>query len=87
MIEEIYVQAKQILLDNREKLDKLAKILIDREVIFREDVEEIFGPRQWEDSIEGIKDMVTPNTENNTTEVTSTSEDNIEYNVVSEEKD
>ena len=87
LIEEIYVQAKQILLDNREKLDKLAKILIDREVIFREDVEEIFGPRQWEDSIEGIKDMVTPNTENNTTEVTSTSEDNIEYNVVSEEKD
>ena len=58
LIDSLYIQTKQILIDNREKLDKLAKILIEREVIFREDVEEIFGPRQWEDSVEGIKDMI-----------------------------
>lgn len=60
LIESLYVQTKEILTANRENLDKLAKILIEREVIFREDVEEIFGPRQWEDSIEGIKDMIVP---------------------------
>lgn len=69
LIEETYRQAKQILLNNRDKLDRLAKLLIDREVIFREDVEDIFGPRQWEDSIEGIKDMVTPKTEQKSAEV------------------
>ena len=58
MIDDIYVQAKQILLEHREKLDKLAKILIEKEVIFREDVEAIFGPRQWEDSVEGVKDIM-----------------------------
>lgn len=58
IIEEAYQQAKQILLDNRDKLDKLAKLLIEKEVIFREDVEEIYGPRQWEDNVDGIKDMV-----------------------------
>ena len=58
MIDDIYVQAKQILLEHREKLDKLAKILIEKEVIFREDVEAIFGPRQWEDGVEGVKDIM-----------------------------
>lgn len=58
MIAEAYDKAKQILIQNRSKLDELAKLLKEKEVIFREDVEAIFGPRQWEDNVEGIKDMM-----------------------------
>jgi ATP-dependent metalloprotease FtsH len=48
MVEEAYRQTKSILSENREKLDRLAQILYDKEVIFREDVEEIFGKRPWD---------------------------------------
>ncbi len=49
MVEEAYQRAKQIILDNREKLDQLAQLLFEREVIFREDVEGIYGKRPWAD--------------------------------------
>ncbi|MBP3254623.1 MAG: ATP-dependent zinc metalloprotease FtsH [Bacteroidales bacterium] len=59
LIESIYQQAKELLLSHKDQLTQLAELLIEKEVIFREDVEQIFGPRQWEDNVEGIKDMVT----------------------------
>jgi AFG3 family protein len=49
MLEEAYQTAKTILLNNRDKLDELAKILVEKEVIFREDVERIFGKRPWDE--------------------------------------
>ncbi len=48
MVEEAYQKAKSILTENREKLDELANILVEREVIFREDVEKIYGKRPWD---------------------------------------
>ena len=36
-------------MENREKLDKLAGLLIENEVMFREDVERIFGPRPFDE--------------------------------------
>ena len=42
-----YERAKQILIENAEGHNKLAELLIDREVIFAEDLEEIFGKRPW----------------------------------------
>ncbi len=42
-----YERAKQILRDNAEKHQQLANLLLEREVIFTEDVEQIFGPRPW----------------------------------------
>ncbi len=48
MVEEAYNKAKAILTENREKLDALATILVEREVIFREDVENIYGKRPWD---------------------------------------
>jgi len=47
LIEEQYERAKQILGENKEKHAALAELLVEREVIFREDVEKIFGPRPW----------------------------------------
>lgn len=48
IIETAYKRAKDLLLQNKEKLEMLAQKLIDKEVIFKEDVEEIFGKRPFE---------------------------------------
>ncbi len=42
-----YERAKKILSEHKEGHARLAQILIDREVIFAEDVEAIFGKRPW----------------------------------------
>jgi len=47
MINEQYDRAKQILTDHKDGHAQLAQLLIEREVIFAEDVENIFGPRPW----------------------------------------
>ena len=47
MINEQYERAKKILTEHKEGHAKLAQLLIDREVIFADDVEEIFGKRPW----------------------------------------
>jgi cell division protease FtsH len=47
MIAEQYARAKDILSKNAEGHAALAQLLIEREVIFAEDVERIFGPRPW----------------------------------------
>ena len=47
-IDKQYTRAINILTENRDKLDALANKLLDKEVIFREDLEEIFGKRAWD---------------------------------------
>ena len=47
IINEQYERAKAILTQHAEGHEQLANILITREVIFTEDVEQIFGKRQW----------------------------------------
>ena len=46
IIEEQYKRAKEILVNNHEKHSKLAELLLEREVIFSEDLEKIFGKRK-----------------------------------------
>lgn len=48
LVESQYQRALQILSENKDKLDKLAGKLLEKEVIFREDLEEVFGKRQWD---------------------------------------
>jgi len=48
IVEEAYGHAKRIIAENKEKLERLATLLLEREVIFREDLEDIFGKRPWE---------------------------------------
>lgn len=48
IIEDQYRRALHILAENRPKLDALAAKLLEKEVIFREDLEEIFGKRAWD---------------------------------------
>lgn len=47
IIESQYARAKEILSQNADKHRQLAELLLEREVIFTEDVERIFGPRPW----------------------------------------
>ena len=47
IINEQYERAKSILRQHAQGHNKLAEVLFSREVIFTEDVEKIFGKRQW----------------------------------------
>lgn len=47
IIEEQYLRAKDILQRYAEGHGKLAEVLVTREVIYAQDVADIFGPRQW----------------------------------------
>jgi cell division protease FtsH len=48
MIEYQYTRAIQILTENKDKLEMLASKLLTAEVIFKEDLETIFGKRIWD---------------------------------------
>lgn len=54
MVNEQYERAKQILSEHKEQHNELARLLIDKEVIFAEDVERIFGKRPWASRSEEI---------------------------------
>lgn len=54
LINEQYERAKQILKQYAQGHGELADTLISREVIFTEDVERIFGPRQWKSRTDEI---------------------------------
>ena len=47
IISEQYERAKALLKEHAEGHAKLAEVLVSREVIFTEDVENIFGKRPW----------------------------------------
>ncbi len=47
LVELAYTRAFTILTENKEKLEVLAEQLLKSEVIFREDVEAVFGKRPW----------------------------------------
>ena len=48
LVEDQYQRAVEILTENKDKLTQLADLLLTREVIFKEDLIEIFGKRPWE---------------------------------------
>lgn len=56
MIAEQYERAKKLLLEKREGHAALADLLVEREVIYAEDVEKIFGKRPWVSRTEELLD-------------------------------
>ena len=54
MIESCYQRAKDILSAHKSQLDELASLLIEREVIFTEDVERILGPRPFQTATSAV---------------------------------
>ena len=57
IIHEQYERAKHILKENTEGHNQLAKVLLEREVIYSEDVEQIFGKRAWISRSEEILEL------------------------------
>jgi cell division protease FtsH len=56
LIESQYQRAIQILEDNKDKLNTLADILIEKEVIFKDDLEALFGKRSFDLEADPIQD-------------------------------
>ena len=54
LIESQYQRAIKILEENKDKLDQLASILIEKEVIFKDDLETIFGKRTFDKNLEEV---------------------------------
>jgi cell division protease FtsH len=52
LIESQYQRALQLLNENKAQLEQLAARLLSSEVIFKEDLEAIFGKRQWDPIID-----------------------------------
>lgn len=49
LVEAAYQRALHLLTENREKLEDLAQLLLDKEVIFKEDLERVLGVRPYVD--------------------------------------
>jgi cell division protease FtsH len=77
LIESQYQRALKILTENKDKLEALAEKLLVDEVIFKENLEEVFGKRQWEPAeiVEESQPTVeTPEASAPTSEVPNTDE-------------
>jgi cell division protease FtsH len=68
IIEEQYQRAIRILEENKDKLNQLAEVLLDKEVIFKDNLEQIFGKRPYAKS----EDQIAITKETATTESAST---------------
>ena len=89
MINEQYARAKALLQEHKEGHNQLAQLLIDKEVIFAEDVEKIFGKRPWASRSEEIMAAETTaesNSEENTAQPQETKLSETETTSASEEK-
>ena len=72
MVNDQYERAKAILSEHKEGHNQLAQLLIEKEVIFAEDVERIFGKRPWASRSEEIMNTETnKDSENNEEETTA----------------
>lgn len=67
LIESQYDRALKLLTDNKEKLEQLANKLLEKEVIFKEDLVAIFGERPWDitPTTDEIKENVIDDEANN----------------------
>jgi AFG3 family protein len=72
IVEKQYKRAVKILNENKDKLSALADLLLEKEVIFKENLEEIFGKRPWEKESDAKPEFVKPSA---TTKKEKTAED------------
>ncbi len=52
LVENAYTQAKELLKQHQEQHKQVAELLLEREVIFSDDLERILGKRPWKDDEE-----------------------------------
>ncbi len=73
LVESQYQRALQILTENQAQLTELAEQLLATEVIFKEDLERIFGKRQWESDELVEEKVIIENTSDRTEVITEES--------------
>jgi cell division protease FtsH len=83
IIDAQYERAKKVLKDNKEGHTKLADLLLEREVIFSEDLENIFGKRPWDKNKE-LPENGTDNSIDKNKEIAEKTEDRKEEEIKSE---
>ena len=59
IIETAYLKAKELLSAHKHQLDQLAGKLLEKEVIFKDDLIEVLGARQWEEEVKVIDQPAT----------------------------
>jgi cell division protease FtsH len=52
MIDECYADTKKLLTEKRDMLERLSKLLLEKEILFPHDLEEILGPRPFDKAAE-----------------------------------
>ncbi|TSA28958.1 MAG: ATP-dependent metallopeptidase FtsH/Yme1/Tma family protein [Bacteroidetes bacterium] len=57
IVESAYKRAKKLIAEHKDQLERLAKVLLEKEVIFREDLEHIFGKRPFDKEEEKLLPM------------------------------
>ena len=87
LIEEQYQRALKILTENKDKLTELADKLLEKEVIFKEDLELTFGKRQFEKDKLPLLEAEENTTIESTDEVSSTSSAVIEDTAITDKND
>ncbi len=75
LIEDQYQRALAILKENKDKLEQLANKLLTAEVIFKEDLESIFGKRLWDKEEPIVEDIVATEVVTDTPEIAETTEE------------
>ena len=86
MIKEQYERAKRMLTEHSEGHHRLANLLMEREVIFAEDVENIFGKRPWTSRSEEIFEKNESNNTNTNINEHEAPQENATNNEASENK-
>ncbi len=91
MVEEQYERAKEVLRNNMEGLTQLAETLLEKEVIFSDDLERIFGKRKGEnkalDAINEAKEQEKAEAEKQTADAADTPSTSSESEAETENKD
>jgi cell division protease FtsH len=86
LIEAQYQRAIELLEENKEKLTTLAKRLLEKEVIFKDDLEKIFGERPFSPAPKALKKETVATNETAETVLSSTQEDQAK-NTISDSSD
>lgn len=91
LIEGQYQRALQLLAENQDKLAQLAERLLTSEVIFKEDLEAIFGKRPWdpieEEKVMPVQDAIVANEEETVQDADFTESDNTPNQTVQEDNE
>ncbi|AGO10015.1 AaceriAAR025Cp [[Ashbya] aceris (nom. inval.)] len=60
LVDEAHASCKQLLTEHLDKVDKVAKLLLDKEVLTREDMIRLLGPRPFQEKHESFEKYLDP---------------------------